>query len=129
MTKVLVADDSSTMRAIIVNTLRDMGVTDIVEAVDGSEAEAMFQQDEFDLIVLDWVMPVRTGLDVLRSIRDRDAEVPVIMVTAAGSDRSQVLEATEAGATDYLLKPFHSATLRKKLEKFCQPATAGKTAG
>jgi len=128
MAKVLVADDSSTMRAIIVNTLRDMDVTHIVEAGDGSEAEAAFQQDEFDLVVLDWVMPGRTGLEVLRSIRDRDAKVPVIMVTAAGSDRGEVAEAREAGANDYLLKPFHSVTLQKKLGKFCQQATVGRTA-
>ena len=128
MTKVLVADDSSTMRAIVVNALRAIGVTDIVEALDGHKAVELFGQNEFDLAIIDWYMPGRTGLQVLRKIRDADCQLPVIMVTAAGSDREQVTEALQAGATDYLLKPFHTETLRKKLKKFCRQTTTSKPA-
>ncbi len=128
MTRVLVADDSSTMRAIIVNSLRTVGVTDILEATDGSHAEELLGSNEFDLALIDWFMPGKTGLQVLHAIRDKDSDMPVIMVTAAGSDREQVVEAIEAGATDYLLKPFHSETLDKKLKKFCRQTVAGKAA-
>ena len=114
--RVLVADDSSTMRKIILRSLQAVGVSDIVEAADGTEAIAMFKPGNFDMILTDWNMPGLTGLEVLQQIRAQDPKVPVIMVTTE-AEKSRVLQAIQAGVTDYLVKPFTADTLREKLEK------------
>ena len=116
MTRVLVADDSSTMRKIILRSLQAVGVTDVAEAADGAEAVALFTPGKFDMVLTDWNMPGMTGLEVLKSIRAQDKEIPVIMVTTE-AEKSRVLEAIQAGVTDYLVKPFTADTLREKLEK------------
>lgn len=116
MTRVLVADDSSTMRKIILRSLQAVGVTDITEASDGSEALAIFKPGEFDLVLTDWNMPGMTGLEVLQGIRTQDANIPVIMVTTE-AEKTRVLQAIQAGVSDYLVKPFTADTLREKLEK------------
>lgn len=116
MTRVLVADDSSTMRKIIFRSLQAVGVTDIAEAADGTEAVALFAPGKFDMVLTDWNMPGMTGLEVLKAIRAQDQQIPVIMVTTE-AEKSRVLEAIQAGVTDYLVKPFTPDTLREKLEK------------
>jgi two-component system chemotaxis response regulator CheY len=119
--RVLVADDSGTMRKIISRSLNAVGVTDIVEAADGAEAIVKFAEEEVQLVMLDWNMPEKTGLEVLQSIRDQGSSVPVMMVTTE-ADKASVLAAIQAGATDYLVKPFSSDQLREKLEKHCTVA-------
>lgn len=116
MTRVLVADDSSTMRKIILRSLQAVGVKDIAEASDGTEAVAIFAPGKFDMVLTDWNMPGMTGLEVLKAIRAQDQKIPVIMVTTE-AEKSRVLEAIQAGVTDYLVKPFTADTLREKLEK------------
>ena len=116
MTRVLVADDSSTMRKIILRSLQAVGVKDVTEAADGSEAVALFAPGKFDLVLTDWNMPGMTGLEVLKAVREQDQKIPVIMVTTE-AEKSRVLEAIQAGVTDYLVKPFTADTLREKLEK------------
>ena len=114
--RVLVADDSSTMRKIILRSLQAEGITDITEAADGAEAVAVFKPGEFDMVLTDWNMPGLTGLEVLQQIRAVDPKVPVIMVTTE-AEKSRVLQAIQAGVTDYLVKPFTADTLREKLQK------------
>lgn len=116
MTKVLVADDSSTMRTIIRRSLEALGVTDSVEANDGEQAVAKFTPGEFDLVLTDWNMPGKNGLEVVEEIRKQDAEVPIVMVTTEG-EKTRVLAAIQAGVSDYLVKPFDVDTLREKLMK------------
>ncbi|MDR0521844.1 MAG: response regulator [Planctomycetaceae bacterium] len=116
MTRVLVADDSNTMRKIIIRSLQAVGVKDVAEAADGTEAVANFAPGKFDLVLTDWNMPGMTGLEVLKAIRAQDAKIPVIMVTTE-AEKSRVLEAIQAGVTDYLVKPFTPDMLREKLEK------------
>ncbi|QDU27269.1 Chemotaxis protein CheY [Anatilimnocola aggregata] len=115
--KVLVADDSSTMRKIILRSLQAVGVPDAAEAADGEEAVNMFQQATYDMVLTDWNMPKKNGLDVIREIRAINATVPIIMVTTE-AEKTRVLEAIQAGVSDYLVKPFTADTLRQKLEKF-----------
>ncbi len=116
MTRVLVADDSSTMRKIILRSLQAVGVPTAVEAADGNEAVAMFKPGEIDLVLTDWNMPGKTGLEVVQDIRTKDANVPIIMVTTE-AEKGRVMEAIQAGVSDYLVKPFTAETLREKLEK------------
>ena len=114
--KVLVADDSGVMRKIIVRVLKSIGVENIVEAADGEEALAKFAPGEFQLVLTDWNMPGKTGLDVIKGVREIDKDVCLIMITTEAEKR-RVLEAIQAGVNDYLAKPFEADTLREKLEK------------
>ena len=114
--RVLVADDSSTMRKIIIRSLLAVGVPGATEAADGTEAVEMFKPGEFDLVLTDWNMPGKNGLEVVQEIRAMDAKVPIIMVTTE-AEKSRVMQAIQAGVSDYLVKPFTAETLREKLEK------------
>jgi two-component system chemotaxis response regulator CheY len=104
------------MRKIILRSLQAVGVKDVAEAADGSEAIAIFAPGKFDMVLTDWNMPGMTGLEVLKAIRAQDTKIPVIMVTTE-AEKSRVLEAIQAGVTDYLVKPFTQDVLREKLEK------------
>jgi two-component system, chemotaxis family, chemotaxis protein CheY len=113
---VLVADDSGTMRKIIIRSLNAIGISSVVEAADGNQAVAVFRPGAFDLVLTDWNMPGKSGLEVVKEIRAQDAQVPIIMVTTE-AERGRVIQAVQAGVTDYLVKPFTAETLRGKLEK------------
>ena len=115
--KVLVVDDSGTMRKIIIRSLSAVGFDDVVEARDGDEGLAAFQSQAFRLVMTDWNMPNKSGLELTREIRATGSDVPIFMVTTEG-ERGRVLEAIQAGITDYLVKPFSSDALREKLEKY-----------
>lgn len=114
--RVLVADDSSTMRKIIIRSLQAVGVPTATEAADGNEALALFKPGQFDLVLTDWNMPGKTGLEVVQGIRAQDPKVPIIMVTTE-AEKGRVMQAIQAGVSDYLVKPFTADTLRAKLEK------------
>lgn len=115
--KVLVVDDSGTMRKIIARSLNSAGFNEVVEAADGVEGMAAFQQQPFHLVMTDWNMPNKSGLELTREIRASGSKVPIFMVTTEG-ERSRVVEAIQAGITDYLVKPFTADALREKLGKF-----------
>ena len=115
--QVLVADDSGVMRTIIIRSLNAIGVTEIVQAADGVEAIEKFEAGSFDIVLTDWNMPNKSGLDVLKAIRSKGSDVPVIMITTE-NEKGRVVEAIQAGVTDYLAKPFDKDRLREKLEKY-----------
>ncbi len=115
--KVLVVDDSGTMRKIIIRSLNAVGVTDIVEAGDGQEGVNVFNQHTFQLVMTDWNMPVKNGLDLVRDIRSTGSATPILMVTTE-AEKDRVVEAITAGVSDYVIKPFTPETLRTKLDKF-----------
>lgn len=114
--KALVVDDSRSMRAIIAKQLRELGFT-VEEAASGQESLAKLNAaDRIDLVLLDWNMPEMDGCEVLSLIRSepRYKEVRVMMVTTE-SEMSQVAVALEAGANEYLMKPFDRESLVEKL--------------
>jgi two-component system chemotaxis response regulator CheY len=115
--RVLVVDDSGTMRKIISRSLHAVGFTEVVEAADGSEGIAAFRNGGFELVITDWNMPNKTGVEMTREIRATGSKAPIVMVTTEG-DKSHVLEAIQAGVSDYLVKPFTAELLRDKLVKF-----------
>lgn len=114
--KALVADDSIVMRNILIRSLQSIGVPAAVEAVDGDEAVALFKPGEFDLVLTDWNIPGKSGLEVIQEIRAQDKHVPIIMVTTE-AEKGRVLKAIEAGVSDYLVQPFTAETLRDKLAR------------
>ncbi|MDR1418203.1 MAG: response regulator, partial [Endomicrobium sp.] len=81
--KVLIVDDFSTMRRVIKNILRQLGINNISEAEDGVKAVAILEIEKFDLIISDWNMPNMTGIELLRHVRGSDhlKDVPFLMVT------------------------------------------------
>src|SRR5262245_3030539 len=114
--RALVVDDSRTVRIIIGNTLRELGVQ-VVEAADGVEAlERIQQEPDLDLVLLDWNMPAMNGYDLLRTVRSRKEHdrLRILMVTSE-SQGEQVVKALSAGANEYLMKPFNKEVLIAKL--------------
>ena len=118
--RVLIADDSSTIRALVVHTLETLGVTAIVEAENGTDALETFRQEDFDLLVVDWQMPGLNGLEVVEAVRSTGSTVPIVMITGVATSKEHVLSAMKAGVSDYLIKPFDLGVLRGKLGKHCQ---------
>jgi two-component system chemotaxis response regulator CheY len=106
------------MRRIIRNLLKELGYNDIHEAEDGNAALAKLKTEKFDFVVSDWNMPNMTGLDLLKAIRADAAlkHIPVLMVTAEAK-KENIVEAAQAGASGYVVKPFTAATLDEKLTK------------
>lgn len=116
--QVLVADDSKTMRQIVVRGLKGMGIDAPVEAVDGDHALVMYELNDFDLVLTDWEMPGMTGLELLTEIHGREEKTPVVMLTTM-SEKQHIMKAIEAGAEEYLLKPLNPKTF-SKLENICR---------
>lgn len=116
--KVLVADDSGVMRKIIIRSLNAVGVTDVVEAPDGDKAFEQFQQNSVDLVLTDWNMPGKSGIELAAAIRATGSRTPIIMITTE-AERPRIIEAIQAGVNDYLTKPFENEALQGKLTKFC----------
>jgi len=116
--KVLVVDDFATMRRIIKGVLKQLGFSDIIEADDGSNALKELKKEKVGLIVSDWNMPNMTGLDLLKEVRgDGDLkDTPFLMVTAEGQ-KENVVQAVQAGVSNYIVKPFTPETFKDKLEK------------
>lgn len=114
--KVLVVDDSATMRRIIVNNLQAAGYEDIVQA--GNGLEALSNMAGVEMILTDWNMPVMDGLSLVKEIRKNPAfgNVPIVMVTTEGA-QEEVIEALKQGVNDYIVKPFSKQTLIEKVEK------------
>lgn len=113
---VLVADDSGTMRKIIIRSLNAVGVTSVTEAADGAQAVALFKPGFFHMVLTDWNMPGKSGLEVIKEIRAQDAKVPIIMITTE-AEKARVVQAIQAGVSDYLVKPFTAEALQGKLDK------------
>lgn len=115
--KSLVVDDSGVMRKIIIRALNGCGVSETVEAADGRQGWAAFQGESFDMVLTDWNMPQMSGVELLKEIRASGSTVPVIIITTEG-EKAKVIEAIQAGVTDYLCKPFEQEELQAMLDKY-----------
>jgi two-component system chemotaxis response regulator CheY len=116
--KVLVVDDFATMRRILKNILKQIGFTKIIDADDGSTALAMLKKDKVDLIISDWNMPKVSGLELLKAVRSDESikDMPFLMVTAE-AQKDSVVQAIQAGVSNYVVKPFTPDTIKEKLEQ------------
>lgn len=114
--KVLVVDDSPTMRRIVANTLKRIGYSELEEAENGAEALELLDDNTFELIVTDWNMPGMSGLEFIKSVRsDGKNDLPILMVTTR-SEAEDVKEALQAGASSYIVKPFTPEVLKEKID-------------
>ncbi|MBD5166569.1 MAG: response regulator [Helicobacter sp.] len=116
--KLLVVDDSSTMRRIIKNTLARLGYDDVLEGENGVEGwEKMDANGDVKVLITDWNMPEMNGLDLVKKVRadSRFTDIPIIMVTTEGG-KAEVITALKAGVNNYIVKPFTPQVLKEKLE-------------
>lgn len=113
---ILVVDDYKTTIKIVHGLLRQLGFEDLDEAANGEEALRKLRQKRYQLVISDWNMEPMTGFELLKSLRaDSDLRsTPFIMITAE-SKTENVVAAKQAGANNYIVKPFNVQTLRQKL--------------
>src|SRR3990172_5660018 len=113
--KVLIADDDPVSRKLLQSYLQKWGC-EVTAAQDGGEAWSCFQRDEFPVVITDWMMPELDGVELVRRIRSapRSGYVYVILLTAKGQ-KEDLVEAMDAGADDFLTKPFDRDELRVRL--------------
>ena len=114
--RALVIDDSRTVRIIIGQILREIGM-EVLEARDGMEAlEQIRRNPDVELMLVDWNMPEMNGLDFIRAVRsDRAYDAVRILMVTSESQGEQVIQALKAGANEYLMKPFNREVLVAKL--------------
>ncbi len=112
--KIMLVDDSRTIRNIQKNTLKTLGHEDIIEASDGVEALKLKAETPPDLMLVDWNMPNMDGITLIRKVREVDKKTPIIMCTTE-AEKSRVLEAVKAGVNNYVVKPFTAQTLAEKI--------------
>jgi|LGVF01.1.fsa_nt_gb two-component system chemotaxis response regulator CheY len=114
--KVLIADDSVLMRHVLVKTLNEAGVQNVVQALDGAMAVEKVAEENPDLVLMDWIMPNMTGIEAVRKIRASGNNVPIIMCTTEG-ERNRVIDAIKAGANNFVVKPFEPKTIMAKIKE------------
>jgi two-component system chemotaxis response regulator CheY len=115
--KLLVVDDSSTMRRIIKNTLARLGYKNVLEGADGVEGwEQLDSNPDIEMLITDWNMPEMNGLELVKKVRadERFKDLPIIMVTTEGG-KAEVITALKAGVNNYIVKPFTPQVLKEKL--------------
>lgn len=115
--RILVVDDSTTMRRILVNTLNKLGYADVVDGSNGREGLERMAAAPVDLVITDWNMPEMSGIEFIRSIRGHDKfkSIPVLMVTTNAA-KDDIVEALKAGVNNYVVKPFTPEVIKEKIE-------------
>ncbi len=122
--KFLIVDDSVTMRRIVVNSLRNIGYDNFVEASEGKEAiEKLISDDKINFVITDWNMPGVSGLELVKSLRSNSkySALPILMVTTRGV-KEDIIEALQAKVSNYIVKPFTPNVLKEKIEQILATA-------
>ena len=120
--RVLVAEDDAALRSVLERGLRENGY--VVDAVaDGTAALRYLRADNYDVAVLDWRMPERTGIEVVAEARSRGNRTPILMLSARDTPSDRVAGLNE-GADDYLVKPFDFAELVARVRSLAAPPPA-----
>ena len=115
--RILIADDHAVVRRglrALIDTEPDMEV--VGEAADGVEALAAYKESPPDLMLVDWNMPNMDGITLVKTIRQMDKTIPMIMCTTE-AEKSRVVEALKAGVNNYMVKPFTAETLSEKINQ------------
>jgi len=114
--KILLVDDSKTMRNIQKGILAQLGYTDVQEACDGLDAISKVGAFTPDLLLVDWNMPNMDGLTFVKQFRAKGFKSPIIMVTTE-AEKSRVVEAIKAGVNNYVVKPFTPDALADRIKE------------
>ena len=115
---IIVIDDMDSMLGLITSCLRDLGAEKIQTASNGELAWKMLNKYKYDLIICDWDMPKMTGFELLKLVRESQLHqhIPFLLLTAA-TEKKLVIEAVQAGVSDYLAKPFQPKELDYRIIK------------
>lgn len=117
MKKILLAEDEEVLRMLITDTLEDE-LYQVDEAADGAEALSKIQSNEYDLIIIDYMMPVFTGLEVIEKVRSTSGKQSVkILMLSAKSQQHEQDKVLEAGADYFMAKPFSPFQLLERIEE------------
>ncbi len=112
--KLLIVEDDTNILSFLKNGFTDLGYT-IDSAKDGEDGEYLATLNHYDVIVLDWMLPLKSGVDVLESLRGKDIKTPIIMLTAK-SEIDDKVKGLAKGADDYLSKPFSFKELNARIQ-------------
>jgi len=114
--RLLVVDDSPSMRRVMRHVLTELGFTQVDEAEDGVQALEHLEATHYDLVISDWYMPRMSGIDLLRHVRAAPAlaQLKVLIVTGYVT-QEHLVEAAQAGADGFVIKPFIGASLEEKV--------------
>jgi two-component system chemotaxis response regulator CheY len=118
MAKVLIADDAAFIRMKLRKVLEELGL-EVIEAANGAEAVQQFNAHRPDLVLMDITMPEMDGLAALKAIMAQDASAQVVMVSALGQE-SVVMQALQAGAKDFVVKPFQPDQIKQVVQRWLQ---------
>jgi two-component system, chemotaxis family, chemotaxis protein CheY len=124
--RILLVDDSKTMRNIQKAVLAQLGHTEVLEACDGQDALSKAPAFRPDLMLVDWNMPNMDGLTFVKAWRATNKSTPIIMVTTE-AEKARVIEAIKAGVNNYVVKPFTPDLLSQRIQETlakCQQAAA-----
>ncbi|MCZ6474287.1 MAG: response regulator [SAR324 cluster bacterium] len=117
--RVLCVEDNPNLRKVLINIIKKIGYSDIVEAEDGVQAWERIEEGGVGLVLTDWSMPRMDGMELLQKIRGGQgaiANLPILMITAADT-KSHIMDAAKAGVDAYIIKPFSVATVAEKIEE------------
>jgi len=112
--KILIVEDDTNILSFLKNGFTDLGYT-LDYAKDGEDGEYLATLNRYDVIVLDWMLPLKSGIDVLKSLREKDVKTPIIMLTAK-SEIDDKVKGLSQGADDYLAKPFSFKELNARVQ-------------
>ena len=115
--RVLICDDSKFMRLHIRNILEKVGYHEVYEAENGEDVLAKYEQVNPDMVFMDIVMPVKDGVSAVRDIMEYDRDAKVVMCIAMGQ-KPFILDAIQAGAKDFIIKPFEAEKIAKATTQF-----------
>ena len=115
--RILVAEDDLTSRTILAGIIGKLGCEALMASDGGSALEIMTGDDVPEMAVIDWIMPVMDGIEVCRKIRCKDTEQPPYIIMLTGKDRKRdIVAGLEAGANDYISKPYDLDELKARIE-------------
>ncbi len=114
--RVLIVDDARFMREKLKEIFEELGFEIAGEAIDGDSAVNLYEELKPDLVTMDIVMPNKNGIDAIREILEKDPDAKIIVVTTLGQE-GMVVEALEAGAEDFIVKPFSARAIKRAVKK------------
>lgn len=114
--RIMLVDDSRTIRNIQKKVLAQLGFEEIEEAADGVQALEKYKENKPDLMLVDWNMPNMDGITLIKTIRQTDKEIPLIMCTTE-AEKTRIIEALKAGVNNYVVKPFTAEALSEKISQ------------